>query len=211
MTQQSEFSDSDIAIVGMSGRFPGAADVGGLWRLICDGESGITRFSEQELLAAGVSPEQLADPGYVRANPVIDGIAEFDAGFFGFGPKEAQILDPQQRLYLEHNWQALEDAGCDPARFDGAIGVFGGSAWSTYLQNNLMPADAGATMGELVVGLANDKDSLTTRVAHALGLTGPAYSVQSYCSTSLVAVCAAATSLANFECDLALAGGVNVA
>ncbi len=211
MTQQSEFSDSDIAIVGMSGRFPGAADVTGLWRLICDGKSGITHFSEQELLAAGVSAEQLADPGYVRAGAVIEGVAEFDAGFFGVGPKEAQILDPQQRLYLEHNWQALEDAGCDPSRFPGAIGVFGGSAWSSYLQNNLMPAGAGDTMGELVVGLANDKDSLTTRVAHTLGLTGPAYSVQSYCSTSLVAVCAAATSLANFECDLALAGGVNVA
>jgi acyl transferase domain-containing protein/acyl carrier protein len=207
---QLEISDSDIAIVGMSGRFPGAADIAGLWRLICAGQSGITRFGEQELLAAGVSPQALADPGYVRAGAVIDGIAEFDAGFFGVGPKEAQILDPQQRLYLEHNWQALEDAGCDPSRFAGAIGVFGGSAWSSYLQNNLMPAGAAAEMGELVVGLANDKDSLTTRVAHTLGLTGPAYSVQSYCSTSLVAVCAAATSLANFECDMALAGGVNV-
>ncbi|HEX4727409.1 MAG TPA: type I polyketide synthase, partial [Jatrophihabitans sp.] len=210
MTQQIEISDSDIAIVGMSGRFPGAADIAGLWRLICDGESGITRFTEQELLAAGISPDLLADPSYVRAGAVIEGIDEFDAGFFGVGPKEAQILDPQQRLYLEHNWQALEDAGCDPTRFAGAIGVFGGSAWSTYLQNNLMPGGTGAAMGELVVGLANDKDSLTTRVAHTLGLTGPAYSVQSYCSTSLVAVCAAATSLSNFECDLALAGGVNV-
>ena len=181
-----------------------------MWRLICAGQSGITRFSEQELLAAGVSQETLADPSYVRAGAVIEGIDEFDAGFFGVGPKEAQILDPQQRLYLEHNWQALEDAGCDPSRFAGAIGVFGGSAWSSYLQNNLMPGGAGTEMGELVVGLANDKDSLTTRVAHTLGLTGPAYSVQSYCSTSLVAVCAAATSLANFECDMALAGGVNV-
>ncbi|HET6209050.1 MAG TPA: beta-ketoacyl synthase N-terminal-like domain-containing protein, partial [Jatrophihabitans sp.] len=210
MTQQTEISESDIAIVGMSGRFPGAADIAGLWRLICAGESGITRFTEQDLLTAGVSPQLLADPSYVRAGAVIEGIDEFDAGFFGVGPKEAQILDPQQRLYLEHNWQALEDAGCDPTRFAGAIGVFGGSAWSSYLQNNLMPGGTGAAMGELVVGLANDKDSLTTRVAHTLGLTGPAYSVQSYCSTSLVAVCAAATSLANFECDMALAGGVNV-
>ena len=204
-------SGTDIAIVGMSGRFPGAADVAELWAVIRAGRSGITRFTDDELRAAGVPEDQLADPGYVKAGPVLDGIDLFDAGFFGFGPKEAQVLDPQHRLYLEHNWHALEDAGCDPARFDGAIGVFGGSAWSSYLQNNLVPSGVVALLGDFTVGLANDKDSLTTRVAHTLGLTGPSYAVQSYCSTSLVAVCAAASSLANFECDFALAGGVNVA
>ncbi|MBC6447371.1 type I polyketide synthase [Actinokineospora xionganensis] len=201
---------TDIAIVGMSGRFPGAADVGELWAGIRAGRSGITRFTDDELRAGGVPEELIADPGYVKAGAVIDGIELFDAGFFGFGPKEAQILDPQHRLFLEHSWQALEDAGCDPTRFDGSIGVFGGSAWSSYLQNNLSPSGVGAVMGDLAVGLANDKDSLTTRVAHTLGLTGPNYGVQSYCSTSLVAVCAAASSLAGFECDLALAGGVAV-
>ncbi|MBB5873482.1 acyl transferase domain-containing protein [Allocatelliglobosispora scoriae] len=208
---ESDFTGTSIAIVGMSGRFPGAADVAELWANIRAGISGITRFTDEELRAAGVPDELIADPAYVKANPVIEGIDLFDAGFFGVGPKEAQILDPQQRLYLEHNWQALEDAGCDPTRFDGTIGVFGGSAWSSYLQNNLAPSGIASVMGDLAVGLANDKDSLTTRVAHTLGLTGPSYSVQSYCSTSLVAVCAAATSLANFECDMALAGGVNVA
>jgi acyl transferase domain-containing protein len=206
----SEVSGTDIAIVGMSGRFPGATGVAELWANIRAGASGITRFTDDELRAAGVPDSALADPSYVKAGAVIDGIELFDAGFFGYGPKEAQILDPQQRLFLEHSWQALEDAGCDPSRFDGAIGVFGGSAWSSYLQNNLAPSGVGATMGELAVGLANDKDSLTTRVAHTLGLTGPSYNVQSYCSTSLVAVCAAATSLANFEADLALAGGVAI-
>jgi acyl transferase domain-containing protein/acyl carrier protein len=201
---------TDIAIVGMSGRFPGAADVAELWAGIRAARSGITRFTVEELHAAGVTDEVLADPGYVRAGSVIDGIDLFDAGFFGLGPKEAQILDPQQRLYLEHNWHALEDAGCDPSRFDGAIGVFGGCAFSSYLQNNLVPSGIVAVLGDLTVGLANDKDSLTTRVAHTLGLSGPSYSVQSYCSTSLVAVCAAATSLASFECDFALAGGVAV-
>jgi acyl transferase domain-containing protein/acyl carrier protein len=212
MTDQTEYeiSSTDIAIVGMSGRFPGAADVAELWANIRAGESGITRFTDDELRAAGVAEHLLADPSYVKAGSVIKGIEDFDADFFGVGPREAQILDPQQRLYLEHNWQALEDAGCDPTRFDGAIGVFGGSAWSSYLQHNLMPNPTANAMGEMVVGLANDKDSLTTRVAHTLGLTGPAFSIQSYCSTSLVAVCVASSSLANFECDLALAGGVAV-
>ncbi|HEY7594438.1 MAG TPA: SDR family NAD(P)-dependent oxidoreductase, partial [Actinophytocola sp.] len=204
-------SGTDIAIVGMSGRFPGASDVAELWANIRAGASGITRFTDEELRAAGVSDDMLADPGYVKAGAVIDGIELFDAGFFGVNPKEAQILDPQHRLFMEHCWSALEDAGCDPTRFDGAIGVMAGCGWSSYLQNNLAPSGIGAAMGELAVGLANDKDSLTTRVAHTLGLSGPSYGVQSYCSTSLVAVCAAATSLANYESDLALAGGVAVA
>ncbi len=210
-TDSATDSATDIAIVGMSGKFPGAADVAELWANIRAGQSGITRFTDEELRAAGVPDELLADPGYVKAGAVIDGVEQFDAGFFGVSPKEAQILDPQHRLFMEHCWSALEDAGVDPTRFDGSIGVMGGCGWSSYLQNNLAPSGIGASMGELAVGLANDKDSLTTRVAHTLGLSGPSYGVQSYCSTSLVAVCAAATSLANFESDLALAGGVAVA
>ncbi|MEV4218611.1 SDR family oxidoreductase [Nonomuraea sp. NPDC049725] len=205
-----EGAGTDIAIVGMSGRFPGAPGVAELWSAIRAGDSGITRFTDDELRAAGVPADLLDDPAYVKAAPVIDGVEEFDAAFFGISPKEAQILDPQHRLFLEHSWAALEDAGCDPTRFDGAIGVFGGCAHSSYMQNNLLPSGITAVMGDLAVGLANDKDSLTTRVAHTLGLTGPSYGVQSYCSTSLVAVCAAASSLAGFESDLALAGGVAV-
>ncbi|PWI44833.1 type I polyketide synthase [Streptomyces sp. ICBB 8177] len=205
-----EVSPTDIALVGLAGRFPGAADAGELWTALREGRSGITRFTDDQLRAAGVPETALADPAYVKAGAVVDGIDLFDAEFFGFNPKEAQVLDPQHRLFLEHSWHALEDAGCDPARFDGSIGVFAGCAISTYLTNNLVPAGAGASVGDLTVGLANDKDSLTLRVAHTLGLTGPAYGVQSYCSTSLVAVCAAASSLAAFECDLALAGGVAV-
>ncbi|RBM20493.1 type I polyketide synthase [Streptomyces sp. PT12] len=199
---------TDIALVGMAGRFPGARDVAGLWESIRAGRSGITDFTEAELRAAGVPRALLADPAYVRSGAVIDGIEEFDADLFGLGPREAQILDPQHRLYLEHSWAALEDAGCDPARFDGSVGVFAGSAWSSYLANNLTPAGISLDMG---VTLGNEKDTLATRVAHVLGLTGPAFTVQSACSTSLVAVCVAASSLANFECDLALAGGVSLA
>ncbi|RKN05087.1 type I polyketide synthase [Streptomyces radicis] len=199
---------TDIALVGMAGRFPGARDVAGLWESIREGRSGITDFTDAELRAAGVPSALLADPAYVRSGAVIDGIEEFDAELFGLGPREAQILDPQHRLYLEHSWAALEDAGCDPARFDGTVGVFAGSAWSSYLANNLTPAGISLDMG---VTLGNEKDTLATRVAHVLGLTGPAFTVQSACSTSLVAVCVAASSLASFECDLALAGGVSLA
>jgi acyl transferase domain-containing protein/acyl carrier protein len=203
-----DVSDTDIALVGMAGRFPGADDVGALWETVRAGRSGITRFTDDELRAAGVTEELLADPAYVKAGAVIDGIEQFDAGFFGINPKEAQVLDPQHRLFLEHSAMALADAGCDPARFDGAIGVFAGAAWSSYLTNNLVPAGAAQDVGELTVALGNEKDCLPLRVAHLLGLTGPAFGVQSNCSTSLVAVCVAASSLANLECDLALAGGV---
>ncbi|WP_236794808.1 type I polyketide synthase [Amycolatopsis sp. GM8] len=207
-----EGAGPEIAIVGMSGSFPGARDVGGLWANLLAGTEGISRFTEDELRAAGVSEELLADPAYVRAGAVLDDIDQFDAEFFGMPPAEARILDPQHRLFLEHTWRALEDAGRDPARFPGPIGVFGGTAWSAYLTNNLLTRpELVETMGELALGLANEKDSLTTRVSHTLGLSGPSYAVQSFCSTSLVAVAAAATSLAGAECDLALAGGVSVA
>ncbi|MBD0739899.1 type I polyketide synthase, partial [Streptomyces sp. CBMA29] len=206
-----EVSPMDIAIVGLAGRFPGATDATELWSALRDGRSGITRFTDDQLRAAGVPDELIDDPAYVKAGAVIDGIDRFDADFFGINPKEAQILDPQHRLFLEHSWHALEDAGCDPASFDGSIGVFAGCAISTYLTRNVAPSGIGRSVGELTVGLANDKDSLTLRVAHTLGLSGPAYGIQSYCSTSLVAVCAAATSLAGFECDLALAGGAAIA
>ncbi|WP_208613348.1 type I polyketide synthase [Amycolatopsis tolypomycina] len=206
----SSISPADIAVVGMAGRFPGADDVGALWETVRAGRSGITRFTDDELLKAGVPADRLGDPAYVKAGAVVTGVEEFDAGFFGINPKEAQILDPQHRLFLEHSQHALEDAACDPARFDGAIGVFAGCAWSTYLTHNLTPANAAREMGEIAIALGNDKDTLATRVSHTLGLSGPAFAVQSACSTSLVAVCVAASSLANFECDVALAGGVSI-
>jgi acyl transferase domain-containing protein len=205
-----EVSGSDIALVGMAGRFPGATDVAGLWTTVRAGRSGLTAFTDEELLAAGVPRELLADPDYVKSGAVIDGVDRFDAEFFGINPREAQIIDPQQRLFLEHAWHALEDAGCDPARFDGSIGVFAGSAWSSYLTSNLAPAGTARSMGDTAVALANDKDMLALRAAHTLGLSGPAFGVQSACSTSLVAVCVAASSLVNLECDVALAGGVAI-
>ncbi|SFC87958.1 type I polyketide synthase [Streptomyces aidingensis] len=207
MTDLTEHSPTDIALVGMAGRFPGAGDVGALWRTVRAGRTGITTFTDEELRAAGVPEERLADPTYVKAGAVLDGIELFDAEFFGMNPREAQILDPQHRLFLEHCWHALEDAACDPARLDGSVGVFAGCAWSSYLTSNLTPAGVPLDMG---VVLGNEKDTLATRAAHLLGLTGPALAVQTACSTSLVAVCLAANSLAGFQCDVALAGGVSL-
>ncbi len=200
-----------IAIVGMAGRFPGARDVTELWRNVQAGHEAITRFSDAELIEAGVDPSVLADPAYVKAGRVLDDIESFDAGLFGYAPRDAQVLDPQQRLFLEQAYTVLEDANCDPARFDGAIGVFAGSALSTYLLHNLMSnPQLAATVGVVQAVLGNDKDSLATRTAYAMDLRGPCYSVQSYCSTSLVAVCQAASSLVSGECDLAIAGGVAI-
>ncbi|HEY8981708.1 MAG TPA: SDR family NAD(P)-dependent oxidoreductase [Streptomyces sp.] len=201
-----------VALVGMAGRFPGADDVRGLWVALRAGRCTVTEFDEAELRANGVPESLLADPAYVRAGSVIDGIDLFDAGFFGYTPREAQLLDPQQRLFLETCWHALEDAAVDPARYDGAVGVVAGSAMSSYLLHNLAAHPAVLeTAGEVQIGIANDKDSLATRVAHALDLTGPCYSVQSYCSTSLVAVAAACSALVSGEADVMLAGGVTVA
>ncbi|MGV9967043.1 SDR family NAD(P)-dependent oxidoreductase [Streptomyces olivaceus] len=214
-TNQDEPQDAepgtDIAVVGMAGRFPGADDVGALWRTVRSGKEGITRFTEEELRAAGVPETLLRDPSYVRAGSVLDGVDLFDAGFFGYTPKEAQLLDPQHRLFLESAWHSLEDAGTDPARFDGTIGVVGGTGISWYMLNNLNTRpDLVQSAGETQIGLANDKDSLATRTAYALDLTGPCYTVQSYCSTSLVAVSLACTALVSGEADLMLAGGVSV-
>jgi len=192
-----------VAIVGMAGRFPGARNVAELWRNIAAGVRSIRTFSDQELLARGVSPEELAQPNYVKAGTVIDEVDRFDAAFFGYPPREAAIMDPQHRLFLECAWQALEDSGCDPLSCRGVSGVFAGSAASTYPRPR-----ATDPMTELQAGLFNSQDTLAPAVSYKLNLRGPSVSVQTFCSTSLVAVHMACQSLLNFECDLALAGGV---
>jgi len=147
----------------------------------------------------------------VKAGAVLEDIEQFDAPFFGLTPREAQILDPQQRLFIEAAWNALEGAGYDASRTKGSIGVFAGGGLSTYLLNNLAPnRELWETMGSLPMVLGNDKDSLTTRVAYLLDLTGPCYTVQTYCSTSLVAISIACENLLSGVCDMALAGGVMI-
>ncbi|MFJ3793114.1 SDR family NAD(P)-dependent oxidoreductase [Kitasatospora sp. NPDC090091] len=200
-----------IAVVGMAGRFPGAPDVQTFWRNLEQGRESVTAFSEQELLAAGVGPALLGRDGYVRARGTLDGADRFDAAFFGYSPREAEIMDPQHRVFLECAWEALESAGCVPDAFDGRIGVFAGAGMNTYLLHNVTANrrvfDAA---GPYQAMLAGDKDFLATRVAYKLGLTGPALSVQTACSTSLTAVHLACQSLLNGECDVALAGGVAI-
>ena len=205
-----EASEStDIAIIGMAGRFPGAATVDEFWRNLCNGTEAITHFTDEELLRAGVDPAVLRDPNYVKAGAILDDIDLFDAAFFGLTPQEVRVMDPQQRLFLESVWNALENAGYHPENYQGTISLFGGSGISTYLLNNIYPrANEVEPVDTLQIVLSNDKDSLTTRVAYLLNLTGPCYTVQTYCSTSLVAVCIACSSLQNYECDMALAGGV---
>jgi len=201
----------DIAVVGMAGRFPGARDLEQLWRNLRDGVESVTRLSDEELLAAGTAPELLANPRFVRAASLLDGVDSFDAPFFGYSAHEAAIMDPQQRLFLEHAWAALEDAGHLPARFDGLIGVYAGVAWNTYLLSNLTThPELFAGGGGFQVFITNDKDFMPTRVSYKLNLKGPSLIVQTSCSTSLVATHLACLSLLNYECDMALAGGVTV-
>jgi acyl transferase domain-containing protein len=200
-----------IAIVGMSGRFPGADNLETFWQNLRDGVESITRFSDAELLAAGVSAATLRDPRYVKAWGVLDDADCFDAAFFGFTPREAEITDPQHRLFLECAWEALEASGYGARDFRETVAVYAGASLNTYLLH-LLPADEDLLRSDaglsLIIG--NDKDYLTTRVSYKLGLTGPSIAVQTACSTSLVAVHLACQSLIAGECDMALAGGVTV-
>lgn len=189
-----------IAVVGLACRVPGAQDADGLWDSLLAGRESIVR-----LPVTGDEPD-----GYVPAAAPLEGPGDFDAEFFGMTPREAELTDPQQRLFLEHCWTALENAGCDPARYDGRIGVWGGCGVNTYLALNVLPHYRRSDLlREYPAALlhGNDKDYLATRTAYRLGLTGPAMSVQTACSTSLVAVAQACQSLLDFQCDMALAGG----
>jgi phthiocerol/phenolphthiocerol synthesis type-I polyketide synthase E len=203
---------TDIAIIGLACRFPGAGDPERFWRNLRNGVESVSFFSDQELMAAGIAPAVYTAPNYVRAHAVLEGIELFDAGFFGYSPREAEIMDPQQRLFLECAWEALERAGYDPSRYPGVIGVYGGVTLSSYLmalsplRDRLQAIGVDTTM--LAVG--NDKDSLAPRVSYKLDLRGPAVTVQTACSTSLVAVHMAAQGLISGETDMALAGAVSL-
>ncbi|WP_369211093.1 type I polyketide synthase [Streptomyces flavofungini] len=216
MSQHHQDQDQDqaldrVAIIGMAGRFPGAGDVETLWNNLAQGREGITALTDEDLAEAGVDPASLARADYVRAKGALDDADLFDEGFFGFSPREAELLDPQHRVFLECAWHALESAGVDPARFDGRIGVFAGAGLNTYLLFNLMNNQQVLdTSGMYQVMLASDKDFLATRTAYKLDLRGPAITVQTACSTSLSAVHLACQSLISGECDIALAGGVSV-
>jgi acyl transferase domain-containing protein len=202
----------DIAIVGMAGRFPGARDLGTFWANLRDGVESLVDFDDDALRAAGVPDAMLRDPLYVRRGAVLDDVEGFDAALFGFTPRDAAVLDPQHRHFLECAWAALEDAGHAPRDFGGTIGVYAGVGMGSYLAFNLLPDPAlMASMGLFLVRhTGNDKDFLATRVSYELDLTGPSVNVQTACSTSLVAVHLAVQALLNGETDMALAGGATI-
>ncbi|MCP3760512.1 SDR family NAD(P)-dependent oxidoreductase [Streptomyces sp. TBY4] len=198
--------ESAVALVGMSGRFPGAADVAGLWRNLLQGVSGLRAVTDEELAKAGVAPGMLADPRYVRVDGAVDGLDLFDASVFGLNPREAETMEPQHRLFLECAWEALEGAGYSPMAPAAQVGVFAGCGFPDYMLNNVahLATEPG---GGLLLAVGNERDSLASLVSYKLGLRGPSMTVQTFCSTSLVSVHLAAQSLLTYECDLALAGG----
>jgi amino acid adenylation domain-containing protein/non-ribosomal peptide synthase protein (TIGR01720 family) len=203
--------DWEVAIIGMAGRFPGAEDLSQLWHNLCAGVESIELFSDQQLEAGGIPKAVRERPHYVRAGGAIAGEDLFDAAFFGFTPREAELLDPQQRLFLECAWEAFEDAGYDPQGFTQPVGVYAGTKFNMYLFNLLSHPELLSAVGLFQALVSNDKDHLATRVSYKLGLTGPSVVVQTACSTSLAAVHLACQGLLAGECDLALAGGVSIA
>jgi len=203
-------NNGDVAIIGMAGRFPGARNINEFWRNISGGVESVTFFSDEEVLASGVGPELLSNPNYVKAEAVMEGAELFDAKFFGYTPREAEIMDPQHRHFLECAWEALENAGYDASRYQGPIGVFAGVSMSSYLAPLYLNPELAESYGLLQVRIGNGLDFVPTRVSYKLNLRGPSVNVQTACSTSLVAAHLAYKSLLAGECDMAMAGGVSV-
>src|ERR1700733_5705825 len=206
---------SAIAIIGMTGRFPGADSVEEFWQNLCDGVESITFFDKDQLEVTPPSGD--AGQGYVAARPILKDVASFDAAFFGIYPKEAEQMDPQHRIFLECAWEVLERAGYDPAHTKDLVGVFAGCSMNTYLMHNLAGNRAfledftgSYQTGSYITMMGNDKDFLPTRISYKLNLRGPSIAVQSACSTSLVAVSQACQSLLTYGSDMALAGAVSV-
>jgi acyl transferase domain-containing protein len=200
-----------VAIIGWAGRFPGAGSVDELWRNLRAGVESISAWSDEEVRAAGAPASLLGNPNLVKAGGVVAGAELFDAAFFAIPPALAQLMDPQQRLFLECAWESLEHAGYDPWRYPGAIGVYAGSGFNGYLLHHLDEIRRLArSVGQFQALLLNDKDFLALQTSYRLNLRGPSLGVQSACSTSLVAVHLACQSLLGGECDMALAGGVSI-
>jgi len=220
--QLSSAAGRDIAVIGMACRFPGADDPEAFWRNLVGGVESVTFFDPRDIAASGIDPEVARHPDYVRASPVLSDVEGFDAEFFGYSARDAELMDPQHRLFLEVCWEAFEDAGYDPTAYPGVVGVYAGASMNTYLLNNVMPHRASLdalddldvttldSMGGFQLMVAADKDYLTTRVSYKLNLRGTSVNVQTACSTGLVAVHMACQSLLAGEADMFLAGGSSV-
>src|SRR5215831_19024309 len=176
-----------IAIIGMVGRFPQAPNLERFWENLSNGIESITFFTEEELLKEGVSPQTLQNPNYVRAAGQLEDIDLFDASFFGYNPREAEVMDPQQRIFLECAWEVLENAGYSTDNYKGRIGVYGGLGAALYLLRIYFDPQVRQTSDHLALAVGNEKDFLATRVSYKMNLKGPSFTVQTACSTSLVA------------------------
>ncbi|RZL66514.1 MAG: amino acid adenylation domain-containing protein, partial [Pedobacter sp.] len=203
-------ANTDVAIIGMSGRFPGADTIEELWKNLKEGKE-TTRFFTDDELDANLPLSVKNDPDYVKARGIIENVAEFDASFFGITPKLAELMDPQQRIFLEIAWETLEKTGYVPDKYNGTIGVFAGVRVNTYYANNVVSnTELIQNAGKFQVVTVNDKDYVATRTAYTLNLKGPAINVQSACSTSLLAVAQAVQSIRSGQCEMALAGGATI-
>ncbi|WP_428242011.1 type I polyketide synthase [Gynuella sp.] len=204
------FDQNDIAIVGMSGAFPGAENIDEFWNMLLNGGCGIRDLSDDELQQAGISKELYQQPNYVKRAAPMAGAKYFDPAFFGYSDAEAELMDPQHRVFMQHVWWALENAGYIPDQIEEAVGIYAGCSLNRYMLNSLDINTEAFDVAEFQKMLASEKDYLTTRVAYKLNLRGPAINVQSACSTSLVATQLAALSLQTYQCDVAICGGVTI-
>lgn len=200
----------DVAIIGMAGRFPGAASINELWEVLKEGKE-TTSFFKSEEIDSSILESLRNDSLYVKARGVLPSAKTFDADFFGINPKLAEAMDPQQRIFLEIAWEALESAGHLPKHYKGSIGVYAGTGTNTYFRNNILPnKELLDEVGFPQIEMANEKDYIASRIAYHLNLKGPAVSIHSACSTSLLAVAEAVEAIRNGHCDIALAGGSSV-
>jgi acyl transferase domain-containing protein/acyl carrier protein len=201
---------SEVAVIGMAGRFPGAGNTGEFWENLVEGRETISFFSDQELQEAGLSPGEIDNPGYIKAKGFLAGTEYFDAGFFDYAPGDAEIMDPQMRIFHECVWEALEDAGYDPKTYPGSIGLYGGATPNLYWEVLSQLSRLSDAAGQFSNSLLYDKDSLATQVSYKLDLKGPSLTLFTGCSTSLVAIASAYRALVSGQCHMAAAGGVTV-
>jgi len=209
-TKQPARTGLEIAVIGLAGRFPKARNVREFWSNLQQGRAGVTFFTDEELLAAGVDRDLLQNPNYVKAKCIMDDVDRFDASFFGYTPREAEVMDPQMRLFHECVHEALEDAGYDPEAHKGGIGLFAGASANLYWQLMSLLSRSEDSAEQFAALSLTDKDFMNTRLAHKLGLRGPSVSVDTACSTSLVAVHLACRALLTGDCKIAVAGGATV-
>ncbi len=210
LKKKKDAGNRDIAIIGMAGRFPGANNIEEFWDLLTEGREGISFFSDAEI-DPSIPSSIKNDPAYVKARGLMQGADEFDAAFFGFNPRSAELMDPQQRVFLEIAWEALETSGHLPQKYNGSVGVFAGCGYNTYFTNNVLAhAETVERAGQFNVRLLNEKDYIATRTAYQLNLKGPAVAVYSACSTSLLAIAQAVSAIRDGQCDVALAGAASI-